>query len=187
MEKKHAVLPGEFLSTEEEFGPGKNAFDSEGSIYSKVAGVAETNSKMKEIGVKPFSEIIQLRPGSIVLARVSLVKENSAIVDLCAEAGSEERVVLAPSTAMIPVRNVSQEYVENLKDYFKVGDLIKAKVTRILPEGSIDLATNEPDLGIIKAFCSRCRQPMHLFGTMLRCLACGASEKRKIAKEYYIR
>jgi len=185
--EKHAVLPGEFLSTEEEFCPGKNAFDSEGNIYSKVAGFAEANSKLKEIGVKPFSEITQLRPGSIVLARVSLVKENSVLVDLCAEAGSGQRVVLAPSTAMIPVRNVSQEYVENLKEYFKVGDLIKAKVTKILPEGSIDLATNEPDLGIIKAFCSRCRQPMHLSGPMLRCLACGASEKRKIAKDYYVR
>lgn len=187
MEKKNVVLPGDFLSTEEEFSPGKNAFDSGGDIYSKVAGIPETDAKRKEIAVKPFSEIRQLKPGSIVLARVSLVKENSVIADLCLEAGATERVVLAPSTAMIPVRNVSQEYVESLKEYFKVGDLIKAKVTKILPDGSIDLCTNEPELGVIKAFCGKCRQPMHLSGTMLRCLNCGASERRKIAKEYYVR
>ena len=180
------VLPGDFLATEEEFGPGKNAFDSEGNVYSGSLGFVETDSKTKEISVTPLTELHQLRRESLVLGRVMLVKENSVSIALCKNPEKEQRQVIAKRMAMLPIRNVSRDYVDKLRDCFKIGDIVRARVSKILPIG-IDLATNQADLGVIKAFCSRCRHPLYLFGTSLRCLNCGISEKRKIAKGYLVK
>ncbi len=184
--KKRLVLPGEFLSTEEEFVPGANAFDSEGNVYSGSLGFVEADSKTKEISVRPSIGLHRLKPGSIAFGRVSLVKENSVSLSLDASPSAEGRQIIAPRGAMIPVRNVSADYVKSLKDCFKIGDIVKAKVTKVLPSG-IDLATDHPDLGVVKAFCSNCRKPLHLFGASLKCMSCGSTEKRKIARNYLVK
>jgi len=176
---KKVVLPGEFLSTEEEFEPGKNAFESDGNIYSGSLGSLETDSKAKEISVRPAVERHVVGKGSVLLGRVSLVKENSVMVELCKDPDNKAPII-SHGMAMLPVRNVSRDYVEHLRDCFKVGDLVKVKVSKILPNG-IDVATNEPDLGVVKAFCSRCRRPLEAFGQGLKCLSCGSTETRKIA------
>ena len=181
------VLPGEFLSTGEEFVPGRNAFDSGSNVYSNTIGFVQADNKTKEISVKPAVELHALKRGSIVLGRVGLVKENSVLIGLCKSPGSEERQILASGRAFLPVRNVSREYVENLSQCFKIGDIVKARVSEILPGNNIDLETNQPDFGVLKAFCSRCRKPLHLFGTSLRCINCGSSEERKIAKGYLVK
>ena len=182
MDKK-IVLPGEFLSTEEEFMPGKNAFESDGNLYSGSLGSVESDSKTKEISVKPSVPISKVKPGSIVYGRVSLVKDNSVSIDLCPDPESEERQIVCPTSAMLPVRSVSRDYVENMRACFRVGDLVRARVMKLIPNG-IDVETNQPDLGVIKAFCTRCRKPMQIFGRNLRCLSCGNSETRKISNKY---
>lgn len=189
MEKKggkNLALPGDFLSTEEEFVAGKNAFDSDGNIYSCSAGTIEADSKTKEISVKPAKEMHAVMPGSIVVGRVDFVKENAVNVEICNVAGGE-RLVISQSAACLPVRNVSREYVEKLRDCFRTGDLIKARVAKVLPGNNIDLETNYPEFGVIKAFCSRCRQPLHLFGPSLKCLRCGSTERRKISRDYLLK
>jgi len=181
--KKKVVLPGEFLSTEEEFAPGENAFDSEGGIFSGSVGFPEMDNKAKEISVRPAVSISVVKPGTVVFGRVSLVKDNSLLVELYPYSEDSRRQVVVPSMAMLPVRCVSQSYVERLKDCFKVGDIVRARVMKVTPDG-LDLETNQPDLGVVKAFCSRCRKPLHLFGQNLRCLSCGSSEARKLSDKY---
>jgi len=182
---KKLVLPGEFLSTEEEFVPGKNAFDSDGNLYSGSLGHVEEDNKTKEISVKPVIPLQMLRPGSIVFGRVSFVKENMVSVSL-GKNPKDMRQIVAPTSAMLPVRNVSHEYVESLRGCFRIGDIIRAKVAKVFPAG-IDLATDHPDLGVIEAFCSRCRQPLHIFGHSLKCMSCGHTEVRKLASGYLVK
>lgn len=181
------VLPGEFLSTGEEFAPGSNAFDCEGNVCSANTGLVSADSKTREISVKPVIELLSIKPGSIVLGRVTLVKENNVSIELCENRGKRQRQVISQTRAVIPIRNASREYVEKLRDCFKVGDIVKARVSKILPGGGIDLETNQPDLGVVKAFCSKCRHPLRVFGTSLRCLNCGSSEKRKTATGYTVK
>lgn len=187
MEKKKVVLPGEFLGTEEEFVPGKNAFDSEGEILSGSLGNVEWDNKTKEISVNPVVKHTPIHRDSIVLGRVDLVKENSVSIELCRNADEKDGQVVVPSRAMIPVRNVSRDYVEKLRDFFKAGDIVRARISKVLPGGNIDLSTEELELGVVKAFCSKCRKPLYLFGSSLRCMNCGSSEKRKIAKGYLVK
>ena len=184
--KKKIALPGEFLSTEEEFVPGKNTFEDNGEIFSGSTGPVEEDSKTKEISVNPASEPVKIRPGSVVFGRVEVVKDNSVSIEMQNVYGMDKKV-MASSFAVLPVRNVSRDYVERLRDFFKVGDLVKARVSKILPGNNIDLETNSPEFGVVKAFCSRCRKPLHLFGSSLKCISCGNTEGRKISKDYLLK
>ncbi len=180
------VLPGDALSTEEEFEPGANAFAEDGNIFASAGGTVTVDAKHKLIGVQPAKHVKQLQPGAIVFATVVFVKESSVIVSLLPGTEKNERLVISQSSAMLPVRNVSRDYVENLRDCFRIGDLIKARVTKASNLG-VDLATAEPELGVVKAFCVKCRHPLHLFGSSLKCLNCGNSEQRKTSKDYLLK
>ena len=183
MLKKNLVLPGDFLTTEEEFLPGKNTFSDDGTIYSDSSGEAVFNQKEKKVSVEKKREVLSLDIGSIVYARVMLVKKSAVLVDIIhAEKDNMERVI-SNSNASIPVRNVSRDYVKSLNDYFKIGDIVKAKVS-FTSEYAIDLRTNEPDLGVVNAFCSKCRHSLHSFGSKLKCTSCGNTEQRKLSKDY---
>ncbi len=184
--KKKVVSPGEFLSTEEEFIPGKNTFEENGEIFSGSTGLVVEDLKSKEISVKPSSEPVKIRPGSVIFGRVEVVKDSSVLVEMQNVYGADKKVFTS-SFAVLPVRNVSRDYVERLRDFFKVGDLVKARVAKILPGNNIDLETNSPDLGVVKAYCSRCRNPLQLFGSSLKCLKCGNTEGRKISKDYLLK
>jgi len=183
--KQKLVLPGEFLSTEEEFSAGKNAFECEGSICSDSAGFSEQDARAKEVSVKPIKPVQRASEGQVVYGRVSLVKENSVSMELYAGPG-QERVVFPQGNAMLPIRNVSRDYVEKLRDCFRIGDIVKARISRMLSTAT-DVSTNEQGLGVVKAFCTRCRKPLHLFGTSLRCLSCGSSETRKMSDDYMVK
>ncbi len=184
--QKKKVLPGDALSLEEEFEPGSNAFAEYGNIYSAVAGTVSADAKSKQISVQAEKQICVLRRGTVVYGTIGLVKENSASVSLLQSPEKDGREVISQSRAMLPVRDVSRDYVKNLKDEFKIGDLIKAKVSKTSSLGT-DLSTAERDLGVIKAFCCRCRHPLHLFGRTLRCLNCGNSETRKLSSDYLLK
>lgn len=182
---KEMVYPGSFLSTEEEFVAGKNATENEnGVVSSTCVGVKEFDLKEREVNVKQKTKIVKpLEEGSIVIAVVRLVKQHAALVEmLSAEKNGETRKILG-SFARIPVRNISEEFVENVKDMFRVGDLVKARVVELSPWG-IDLETRDKDLGVVKAFCIKCRNPMKLLGRDLKCPVCGDSSPRKVSKDY---
>lgn len=183
---KQKVLPGEFLCTDEEFVPGANSYSENGAVFSGAAGAVNTDQRLKKIDVFPRKEVRLLQRGAAVFGRVTLVKENSALVSILPEPDAGNKTVINMTNAMLPIRNVSSEYVENLRDEFRIGDIIRAKVTKASSLG-IDLATDAPGFGVVKAFCTRCRHPLHLFGNSLRCLNCGAHEKRKISSDYLVK
>jgi exosome complex component CSL4 len=84
------------------------------------------------------------------------------------------------------VSRVDTGFVKVLSEKFKIGDIVKARVDEIYPFG-LELSTADPSLGVVKAFCAKCRQPLHLFGAMLKCLSCGATERRKISSDYVLK
>src|SRR5207247_1335880 len=62
----------------------------------------------------------------------------------------------------IHVSKISSEYIEDIHDAFHLGDIVRAKVIQAKP--SLQLTTAEPNLGVVKAMCSRCRGPLELQG-----------------------
>jgi exosome complex component CSL4 len=184
--KKKTVLPGDFLSTEEEFEPGRNAFLDEGDIVSDAIGEPVEDGQRKTVSVQAQKPLVVVRRDDIVLGKVETVRDNSITLSIMPEPVEKGKKVLTHGRASLPIRMVSRDFVEKLSDMFRIGDWIRAKVAKVEPAG-IDLRTDEPGLGVIRAYCTKCRQPLQLFGSQLKCLSCGRTEGRKISDDYSLK
>lgn len=187
--EKELVFPGSFIASEMEFSSGRNAYTSEdGNVYSERIGIVSLEGKSRTALVEPKNRVPRiLEEGCIAVGRVSLVKESSVLVEIIeAHDRDNKPLVVHQSFALLPVRMVSPFFVKDLSDIFKVGDILRAKVVETTEYG-ITLTTKFPELGIIRAFCDQCREPMHLFEGKLKCLSCGATSQRKLASDYPLR
>jgi exosome complex component CSL4 len=175
MNKQKIVFPGEEITTEEEYSAGRNTYTEKGKIKSKLIGIAEFDENKKEAKIKGKS-IREIRQGDVVIGEAMLVKESSAVIELLTAENNKK--ITGIKTAQLPIRNVSTEYVSELRQKIKIGDIVRAKVTQATPL-VIDLATNETGLGVIKAYCSNCRKEMNYSNGKMMCLNCGNVEERK--------
>jgi len=171
---KNMIIPGEVLTTEEEFLAGKNTFVENGIIKSASFGIANFNNDTKEVSVEGKS-VQTIKEGDIVYGVVSNVKESSILVDL---KKGEGEIKITITRAQIPVRNISNEFVSKTRDFYRIGDIVKAKISKISDYG-IDLETKGKGLGVIKAYCSKCRHEMTPGQGQMRCLECSSVEGRK--------
>jgi exosome complex component CSL4 len=174
-EKLKIITPGETITTEEEYAPGKNTYAEKGSIKASTMGIIEYDDANKEARIKGKS-IEELVPGDIITGQVNLVKESMATIELLSAENGKK--ITGVRTAQLPIRNISTEYVSEIRKIIKIGDIIRARITMSSPL-AIDLATNEKGLGVIKAYCSNCRKEMHYSNEKLMCLECGSVEERK--------
>ena len=186
--EKDFVFPGTIFGTEQEYSAGKNAsLDGKGNVIAVVAGTPEVNARSHSIEVKkPGKNAFPFEVGDIVIGRVSLVKENSAILELgSAERNGVEKKILRGNAAIM-IRMADRMFVRKLSDKFRIGDIVRARIVTAAPFG-IDCSTDARELGVLKAFCRKCRQPLHLFGMQLKCLSCGSVETRKISSDYLLK
>ncbi|MFA6064690.1 MAG: exosome complex RNA-binding protein Csl4 [archaeon] len=174
-ESKKIFLPGEAITTEEEYVAGRNTFSDKGIVKASNMGYAEFDETNKEVRIKGKT-IKTIRAGDIITGKVMLVKESNAVIELLSAENGKK--ITGLKTAQIPVRNVSTEYISELRKFFKIGDIVRAKVVMSSPL-AIDLATNEKGLGVSKAYCSNCRKEMQFTNNRMLCPNCGSIEDRK--------
>lgn len=177
------VLPGESLAREEEFEPGAYSFsDDDGTIRASVAGAGMLDSGRHVADVKPRKPKEPLQVGAIALGRVVMIKPSACVIEIFDAVGKNGLPQVTSGVwASVPVHKIARQYVKSVRDCFRIGDIVRARITLVTPYG-IDGTTAEPGLGVVQAYCSRCRHPLQSFGVQLRCTNCGASEIRKIAQ-----
>ena len=182
METNKIVLPGEQVSTSEELLPGDGTFEEEGIIRASRVGLYVIDNKNRKAIVKPVTSIpVELRRGDIVLASVQSVRSNMVIADVFHVTG-KKRQISGDTNGTLRVSEISNSYVKDPSTEYAPGDIIRAKVTQVKP--SIQLATKDKDLGVIKATCTKCRHTLILKGNTLECKNCEHKEKRKKANDY---
>ena len=174
MAKDKIYVPGEVITTEEEYAPGKNTFEDEGYIKASGFGTATFDDMQKEVNLES-KKIEPLTKDDIVYCRVGLVKDSVVVVDILK---SENNKALIVSRGQIPAKFVAKAYIRNVKEFYKVGDYVKAKVISA-SELAVDLATNEEGLGVIIAYCTQCKNEMTFSNEKLTCFNCGHTEGRK--------
>ncbi len=174
-EKKKILLPGEFIATEEEYASGKNTYAKSGHILATSVGVIEFDEINKEAKIKGAS-IEEIKEGDVIYGQVNLVKENNAVIQLLSS--EKGKRITGITIATLPIRNVSNEYVTELKKLIKIGDIIKARVA-MKSELGVDLTTKDKGFGVYKAYCTKCRKELNYSNGKLMCLACGSVEERK--------
>jgi exosome complex component CSL4 len=178
------VLPGDYAGAIEEYIPAEGTFSSDEGVYSSNVGELELDAKSHSARVKPKTRIPKLQGvGSVTVGMVAEASDSVAIIDL-AQIDSQG-VSLIPNgvSAVLHVSNIRRDYVKDLRDELKIGDIIRARIIES-SEHTTKLTIDGRDLGVIKAFCVRCRQPLRMSGPKLVCDRCGDIENRKIAEDY---
>lgn len=188
MQKDDLVLPGSFLAYEEEYMAGQNAFgDENGKVYSTIIGYKELDQNSHEVNVKSVSKAAKrLEKGDIVRGKVAMVKDNVVLIDIREAEGKSGKKALSSGYASLVIFNIADEYVNSTRDMFRIGDIVKARVADVKPYG-VELETKALDLGVIKAYGVKTRQPLMLINGKLRDPSTGETEERKVSSEYVLR
>jgi len=187
-ETREFVLPGDMVGTTEEFISNNNTFKYGGNIYSSATGQVKVNNKTRAISVVPETDIPpMIKNGDIVIGRVNDLRSSVALVEIAMIEGKGEREIVNLQPAAIHVSNVKDSYVKSLDYEFSPFDLVRAKVIDVK---AMRLSTSGNNLGVIKAYCSKCNVDMEKQsnngnkGSNLKCPVCGNIESRKLAANY---
>lgn len=181
MSQKKIVTPGEEIGICEEFISGEGTYEEDGKIFSAILGVLELDLKEKTARVEPTNPPTILKVGDVVIATVTDIRGSVAMVNVV-KVKEKDRKISGERSGSIRISNISDDYVSNIQQKFRIGDAIRGKIIQVKP--SLQLTTKAPHLGVLKALCTRCRFPLKRKGKELFCENCTRLETRKIASDY---
>jgi exosome complex component CSL4 len=177
----HLVVPGERLGVIEEFIPDSGTFVKDGVIYSKIVGRSLVDLQNRRVSVYPAANgVVVPKLSGTVLGQVGNAQSDNVLVRIF-KVGNKK--ISGEFGGILHISDVSDRYVTSMNDVCKPGDIIRAKV--ISEKNRIfHLSTNDKNLGVLHAFCSRCSSLLEPERFELRCPKCGNVEKRKMASDY---
>lgn len=176
---------GQRLGVVEEYLPDKNStYADKGVIYATRSGTIHIDSHKKKISVKEPDESKRqkMKIGDIVIGIIKFVRKYSIGVEVYII--NNNLKFFSGNLGNVHVSQISRNYVEKIEDAFKKTDILRARVSK-LNYNEVDLVTDQPNLGVISADCSRCGGPLYLIKKdLLKCEICENVEKRKLANDY---
>ncbi len=175
------VVPGERLGVVEEFMPGLGTYERDGTIYSDVTGYTTRDKMNKTVSVRAMvKRPLTPTEGDTVIGNVVSAQGKMATLSLVRIG---EKTVSTPFTALLHISTSSPRYERAMMEVCKMADVVRARVVNTknrVPQ----LTTIGRGLGVIKASCSICGDPLVLKGTVLQCQTCMNIERRKLADDY---
>jgi len=183
MAVKKLVVPGEHLASAEEVMPGDNTYSENDEVYSSAFGEMREREHKLEVGLDQGRKITTPQVGSDLYCVVRRLSPTKAFVNCVPFEGFDKKGSVSEVSAVLPVQNIKRDHVREMRDELRAGDIIKAKISKIVKEG-IDISIFGPAYGVVRAFCSDCRSGMVLKDSALICSSCGKEEKRKLSADY---
>ncbi len=175
------VAPGERLGVIEEFIPDSGTYVKDGVIYSKIVGRALIDLLNKKVTVYPLTVGVMVpKVGAVVVGQVGNAQSDNVLVRIF-RVGSKK--ISGVFSGILHISDVQERYVNSMNDVCKTGDIIRAKV--ISEKNQIfHLSTNDKNLGVLYAFCSRCGNSLEQKRHEMQCPKCGNIEHRKTTFDY---
>jgi exosome complex component CSL4 len=180
------VQPGDILGVEEEFQPGEGVYvDERGFIRAGVVGEARLNPEAKVVFVRRLRQPLTPKPGLSVVGFVTGVRHELVLVELYGLVSLSPRVSWVGEfpgvfTGGIPISQISGEFIRDVYEYFRVGDVVLARVLN--STSPYQLTTKPPQYGVIHALCLNCLTPLEPTSQKsMRCPRCGNVETRKVS------
>ncbi len=171
------VTPGEQLAFEEEFIGGRGTFTENGIIYSSIKGEKIEDPKTRMVLVKG-NEFELVKPGDVVVGMVSSISKQVASIESITP---EDSFKSYPSIkTFLRISELSNSYAESMRSFITIGDIIKARIIEVKTLG-IYLTIKQPELGVVRTYCTNCKSELTLRGRLLVCSECGAKQQRKMA------
>jgi exosome complex component RRP4 len=134
MTERKIVIPGEVISSGDDYLPGEGTEKRKDEIVAIRFGLAEETNKL--IKVIPLSGVYQPRRGNVVIGKVDNVTFNGWVVDINTADGAFLSLMEIP-------RYVNKD---DLREVMDIGDVIVAKIYSINKRG-IDLTFKLKGLG----------------------------------------
>lgn len=178
---KKIVIPGEEIATSEEFLAGEGTYEQKGTIFSSFLGTLSLDPKEMVATVEPINPLVELKVGDIVLAHVQDLRSSMVILDVVRVEG-KPRNVAGETLASIHVSKISSGYTSDVRNEFRIGDIIRAEVVQAKP--SVQLSTEKSSLGVLIALCTKCRTPLLKRDRNLYCKNCRRTEVRRTSPDY---
>ena len=177
----HLVLPGERLGVIEEFIPDSGTYVKDGVIYSKIVGRALMDLLSKRVSVYPLVGGAPVpKVSNIVIGQVGNAQSDNVLVRIFKIGPKKLSGVF---TGILHISDVQERYVKSMNDVCKPGDIIRTKVISNKNQVS-HLSTNDQNLGVLFAFCSRCSSLLEPKRHQMQCPKCGNIERRKTTLDY---
>jgi len=174
--KERIVLPGDKIGTIEEFKAGRGVYEEKKELFAQVFGFLEIRGKIAS--VRELKRIPEIKRNDVIIGRIIDIRGNFAMVEIARKKG-EERELRYTNHGFLHISNVGEGF-ENIGNAIGYLDIIRARVLDSSPKLSIE----EPEMGVIKAFCSSCKNELVLQEKKLKCPRCGKEESRKISSCY---
>jgi len=182
MEDWKMVLPGEQVAVVEEFEPGEGTYESEGKVFAGWVGVLQLDDTNKVVRVRPFNPPAELREGDIIYGSVTDLRPAMATAHILAIHG-RHREIAGEVEGSLHISRVASGYTDSFESEIRLGDVIRARVDQVAP--SVQISTQDPSLGVVRALCGNCRSAMGKLGAAeLKCPKCDRVERRKMAADY---
>lgn len=178
--ERRIVFPGEEIAVAEEFVPGPGTYEQDGKVCAACLGIPTLDTQTFTASVAPLTKTpVRLSVGDEVLGVVSMIREHFAGVEVVARCDAPDRTLSGDTNGTLHVSRVSEDYVPDLESAYKIGDIVRAEVVGVDP--SLQLATRQPQQGILKSTCPRCRGPMEVREGALFCPECEWKDTGKIS------
>ncbi|MFX1364157.1 MAG: exosome complex RNA-binding protein Csl4 [Promethearchaeota archaeon] len=179
------VLTGEFLGVVEEFLPDKQCtFTKDGKIFASKAGLINFNNEERKIEISTHQEKDRkvVKIGDIIIGVILFLRQYSVGISFYT---INKKIHFNSSYfGNIHVSQISDKYVEKIRDAFQITDIVRARVVE-QNYNEYKLSTVGKDLGVIYADCVICGLPLIKIGyNKLQCDRCGNQESRKLAIDY---
>lgn len=178
------VYPGKFVGTAEEFIPSHGLYEEDGKIYSNATGELELDAKNHTAKVIFKTRIPKLQGvKTITYGVVADVSKQVAVVDLVPAKSKTFEFVPAGISAVLHISNIRRGYVDSFETELKIGDILRVAIIEAEPH-TMRLTVDGQNLGVVLAYCSKCRNRMNRKGYEVECPKCGSVEKRKLTADY---
>jgi exosome complex RNA-binding protein Csl4 len=171
-------LPGDHLSSAEESEAADNTYSEKDEVYSAAFGENQSVPGRAAVKTKRPS-LAQPTVGMEVYCVITKSSLNKAVAGCISVAEAEGGGRGMEIDAVLPVTAIREGYVDRVRDEVKIGDLIKARIEKVMKTG-IDITMKPAGCGVISAFCPRCRLRMDLKESIFICSSCGWKERRKL-------
>jgi len=179
--EKQKVLPSDEIATVEEFMGGAGTYEKDGKVYVSTMGKLILDDREMKAEVIPLNPLAVIRKGHEVFAVITGIRSQMVTARAVAIEGIN-RAIAGDDMLSLHVSKVSTEYIKDVSRYYRIGDIIRAKV--IAHDPSLQIATDGKKYGAIKSYCMKCRQALTQGKVKLECKDCQRFETRKTAQDY---
>lgn len=142
------VIPGEEIASEKSgFMAGWGTYTENNTIFSSVAGVVQTISKL--VTVRPTNSCYKPEIGDVIIGRIISIEKKSWRVDI--NAGKDANLqITAINLPQGEQRRRSEEDKLNMRSFFEEGDLLSGEVQQVHSDGGIAIQTRNLKYGKVK-------------------------------------